>query len=89
MDLYFLDRQGGNFKASVFHRPFFYVDVSDNRHLLEVSQHLIRRFEGCIVEQVDKEDLDLANHLVGRKHRFLKISFSTVAELMDCKAVLR
>jgi hypothetical protein len=63
--------------------------VSSSHYLPDVSQHLIRRFEGCFVEQVDKEDLDLANHLAGQKHKFLKISFNTVAELMDCKAALK
>jgi DNA polymerase epsilon subunit 1 len=89
MDLYFIDREGGNFKATVFYEPYFYVDVKDSRRLIEISQTLQKRFEGCRVEQADLEDLDLANHLSGKKHRFLKISFGTVSELMDAKSALR
>ena len=89
LDLYFLDRNGGNFKASIFHQPFFYLDVSDPRRILEISQHIIRRFEGCVVEEIEKEDLDLPNHLSGKKHKFIKISFNTVSDLVDCRQQLR
>ena len=88
VDLYFLDRNGGNFKATVFYEPYFYVDVVDPRRTVELTQHLRKRFEGCRVEQADKEDLDMPNHLSGKKHRFLKMSFGTVQELMDAKSQL-
>lgn len=34
---------------------------------------------------VDKEDLDLPNHLVGLKRRYLKLQFATVEDLMKAK----
>ena len=75
LDLYYIDREGGNFKATIFFKPYFYLDVKDLRRLTEVSGHLLKKFENCVIEQIDLEDLDLANHLSGKKHKFLKISF--------------
>lgn len=89
VDLYFLDRQGGNFKASLFFEPYFYLVVSDARRTHELAQHLQKRFEGCRVEGVDKEDLDLPNHLSGRLHRLLRLSFGTVNEMMEVRSALR
>ena len=37
---------------------------------------------------LDREDLDMQNHLSGKKHRFLKLSFANVSELMDAKSIL-
>jgi DNA polymerase epsilon subunit 1 len=89
IDLFFIDRQGGSFKASLFFEPYFYVDASDPARIMEISQHLPKRLEGCRVEIIDKEDLDMANHLSGKTHRFLKLSFSKVSDLMAAKSVLR
>lgn len=90
LDLYLIDREGNNFKAAVFFDPYFYLDLQDPKHGLELSQHLTKRFEGsCRTEMVEREDLDMANHLSGKRHSFLKLSFGTVAEQMDAKAVLR
>jgi len=30
LDLYFIDRIGGNFKASILYEPYFYVDLGNN-----------------------------------------------------------
>ena len=90
LDLYFIDREGGNFKAAVFFDPYFYLDLQDPTHGLELSQHLVKRFEGsCRTEIVEREDLEMTNHLSGKRHTFLKISFGTVAEMMEAKAALR
>lgn len=89
MDLYFLDREGGNFKASIFFEPYLLLVVNDAHRMAELSQHLQKRFEGCRVETVEKEDLDMANHLSGRLHRMIKLSFGTVNEMMEVKSQLR
>ena len=89
IDLYFLDRSGGNFKATVFYEPYFYVDISDYKRMAELMNHLQRRFEGCRIEQVNKEDLDLPNHLSGKLHPLLKLSFRTVSDLTDARNELR
>ena len=89
LDLYYIDREGGNFKATIFFKPYFYLDVKDLRRLTEVSGHLLKKFENCVIEQIDLEDLELANHLSGKKHKFLKISFGTVQDLTDARNDLR
>lgn len=89
IDLYFIDREGGNFKASLYFEPYFYVDACDSTRIMEIQQHLSKRLEGCRVEIMDKEDLDMANHLSGKMHRFLKLSFSEVSDLVAAKSLLR
>ena len=36
LDLYFIDKEGQNFKATVFYEPYFYLDVKDQRRMLEI-----------------------------------------------------
>jgi hypothetical protein len=52
-----------------------------------VEAFLRRRYEGKInnVEVVDKEDLDLKNHLSGLTQKYLKVVFATVQDLMDVR----
>jgi hypothetical protein len=57
--------------------------------LPEIAACLLKRFEGCKVVQVELEDLDLANHLSGKKHKFLKITFNTSGDLNDAKKALK
>ena len=89
LDLFFIDRIGNNFKATLFYRPYFYLDIEDNKRLMEVAQHLQKRFETCVAEVIEMEDLDMANHLSGKKHKFLKVSFNTNSELMEARSKIR
>ena len=52
-----------------------------------MTSYLSRKFSGHLsgIEMVDKEDLDLPNHLVGLKQRYLKLQFVTVEDLMKAK----
>jgi hypothetical protein len=52
LDLYYIDREGMNFKATVFFEPYFYVDVKDHRRMTEISAHLRKKFDGLKIEQV-------------------------------------
>ncbi len=89
VDLYFVDKEGENFKASVFYAPYFLIGLSDNSKFMEVMNYLLRTYEGCQVLQIEKEDLDLPNHLSGLKHQFIKLSFNTVGELVEAKSALK
>jgi DNA polymerase epsilon subunit 1 len=89
LDMYFLDREGSNFKATILYDPYFYVVIKDNSRLNEICQHLEKKFETCKTMPIQKEDLDLANHLSGKKNQLIKLSFSTVKDLMDVKSELR
>ncbi|CAN0477990.1 unnamed protein product, partial [Ectocarpus sp. 12 AP-2014] len=90
LDMYFLEQDGGTFKATVFYKPYFYVLVKEERYIQDCIQCIRRRFEDSAVEVtvVDKEDLDMPNHLSGKLRRFLKLSFHSVADLMEVKRAL-
>ncbi|WCJ41776.1 DNA polymerase epsilon catalytic subunit A [Euphorbia peplus] len=86
VDLYFVTQDGSAFKSKFKFRPYFYAATKENMEM-EVEAYLRRRFESQVadVEIVEKEDLNLKNHLSGLRKRYLKISFSTVQQLMDVK----
>lgn len=93
LDLYFLQQDGATFKASIAHEPYFYVAVAPgaaarNR---EVISALERAFEGLIasIATVEKEDLEMLNHLSGRRREYLCLRFRAVAELSAVKAALK
>ncbi|CAE1311507.1 POLE [Acanthosepion pharaonis] len=86
VDYYFVEEDGGRFKATLLFRPYFYVATKANCER-EVASYLTKRFSGKIasVETIAKEDLDLHNHLVGLKRTYLKLSFLSVEELVKVK----
>ncbi|KHN21126.1 DNA polymerase epsilon catalytic subunit A [Glycine soja] len=61
--------------------------VAQDKMEIDVEAYLKRRYEGQIadVEIIEKEDLDLKNHLSGLRKSYLKLSFDTVQQLMDVK----
>ena len=89
LDMYFVDSTGENFKASIFFAPYFYLVVNDTRRQNEVCQQLQKRYETCTTELVKMEDLEMVNHLSGKQHQLIKVSFGTVNEMMEVKQVLR
>ncbi|CAI0398250.1 unnamed protein product [Linum tenue] len=86
VDLYFVTQDGSSFKAKKKFRPYFYAATKGNMDM-DVEAYLRRRYESQIadIEIMEKEDLDLKNHLSGLRKSYLKISFSTVQQLMDVK----
>ena len=86
VNCYFMQQDGQTFKAQVRYAPYFLLATKPEcEH--DVEAFLRRRYEGKIhdVVVVDKEDLDLKNHLSGLKQRFLKVVFATVQDLMDVR----
>ncbi|XP_039789737.1 DNA polymerase epsilon catalytic subunit A-like isoform X3 [Panicum virgatum] len=83
VDLYFVSQDGSTFKVKNKFRPYFYAATKDKMEL-EVEAYIRRRYEGEIsdIEIVEKEDLDLKNHLSGLKRKYLKLQFDTVQQLM-------
>ncbi|TVU12159.1 hypothetical protein EJB05_45789 [Eragrostis curvula] len=83
VDLYFVSQDGSTFKVKYKFRPYFYAATKDKMEL-EVDAYLRRRYEGEIsdIEIIEKEDLDLKNHLSGLKRKYLKLQFDTVQQLM-------
>lgn len=90
LDVYFLCQDGSTFKGSVVHAPYFYVSAN-KKWTKEVLSLLERRFEGLLAsaEAVEKEDLDLPNHLSGLKATYIKLSFRTVSDLMEVRREIR
>ncbi|KAF3639480.1 DNA polymerase epsilon catalytic subunit B [Capsicum annuum] len=86
VDLYFVCQDGSTFKVKYRFRPYFYVATKDKMEM-DVDSYLRRRYESKIadIEVLEKEDLDLKNHLSGLHRSYLKISFDTVQQLMDVK----
>ncbi|KAL1201896.1 DNA polymerase epsilon catalytic subunit A [Cardamine amara subsp. amara] len=86
VDLYFVTQDGFSFKTKYKFRPYFYAATKDKMEL-EVEAYLRRRYERQVadIEIVEKEDLDLKNHLSGLQKKYLKVSFDTVQQLMEVK----
>ncbi|XP_014243351.1 DNA polymerase epsilon catalytic subunit A [Cimex lectularius] len=90
VDYYFIQEDGSRFKASLPYQPYFLILVK-KECIQEVSAYLTKRFAGTLlsVELVIKEDLDLPNHLIGLKQRYLKLLFATVSDLIKVRQVIR
>ncbi|XP_019451574.1 PREDICTED: DNA polymerase epsilon catalytic subunit A-like [Lupinus angustifolius] len=86
VDLYFVTQDGSSFKTKYRFRPYFYAATKDKMEM-DVEAYLRRRYESQIadIEIIEKEDLDLKNHLSGLKKYYLKLSFDTVQQLMNVK----
>ncbi|XP_046401826.1 DNA polymerase epsilon catalytic subunit 1 [Ischnura elegans] len=86
VDYYFIREDGSRFKASLPYMPYFLI-LTKKGCTEEVSAYLAKKYSGTLakVETVSKEDLDLPNHLVGLKQKYLKLSFLTVNDLMKVR----
>lgn len=90
VDYYFIQEDGGTFKASVEYDPYFLLAVKKGKEA-EVEEWVKRGFEGLVkgVERVEKEDLKMPNHLLGYRRTFLKLAFANVNDLLAVrKAVM-
>ncbi|EDQ91191.1 uncharacterized protein MONBRDRAFT_15015, partial [Monosiga brevicollis MX1] len=85
VDFYFLEEDGQRFKATYPYSPYFLLRAGTEG---EVDQYLKRKFDKHIakIELVDKEDLDLDNHLIGLKQPYLKLTFNNVQDLQLTKS---
>ena len=90
VDLYFLQEDGHRFKICLPFCPYFLIRVKDGTEA-EVEQYLRRKFEGKLLksENIQKEDLDLKNHLIGLTQTYMKLSFLNVQDLMHVRNKLR
>nr|XP_026494308.1 DNA polymerase epsilon catalytic subunit A [Vanessa tameamea] len=86
VDYYFIEMDGSRFKVSLTFNPYFFV-MARKECEKEVIQYLSKKYAGTIhkIEVVEKEDLDLLNHLSGLKQRYIKLSFMSQNELMKVR----
>ncbi|KAJ5074812.1 intein-containing DNA polymerase epsilon catalytic subunit a precursor [Anaeramoeba ignava] len=83
VDLYFIEQNGSTFKSTLQFEPYFLV-LFENDRMIEVESSLRRIYETKISKMVvlEKEDLDLKNHLSGIRRKCIKISFRVVEDLV-------
>ena len=86
VDYYFIQEDGRRFKVTLPFKPYFYIGTKKGTEK-DVSAYLSRKMSGRIatIDVIEKEDLDLPNHLIGLKAKFLKLNFYSVDDLMKAK----
>ena len=89
VDYYFLEDDGGTFKATVEYDPYFLIAVRKSKEA-EVEEWCRRKFEGLVkgVKRIEKEDLQMPNHLLGYRRLFLQLSFTNVGNLLAVRKAI-
>lgn len=84
LDCYFIEEDGATFKATIEYEPYFLVAVRKG-HEAEVEEWCKRVPGGGVVRsvrRVEKEDLNMPNHLLGYRRTFLELKFANVQDLL-------
>jgi len=86
VDYFFYEQDGSTFKATQTYLPYFLVGVKAGSHA-NAEAYLRRRFEGKFaeIEPVEKEDLELANHLSGLKKIYITMRFNSMTEMFETR----
>ncbi|WKX92047.1 hypothetical protein Q1695_010238 [Nippostrongylus brasiliensis] len=85
VDFYFVEESGEKFKITYPFRPYFYISTIDGAEH-QVASYLSKKYGGFLgTEIIDKEDLDLKNHLSGLKKTYIKLTFPSTNELAKVK----
>lgn len=89
VDYYFLEDDGGSFKATIEYDPYFLVAVRKGKET-EVEEWCRRKFDGIVkaTSRVVKEDLQMPNHLLGYRRTFLRLAFENVGDLLAARKIL-
>ncbi|RNF25902.1 DNA polymerase epsilon catalytic subunit A [Trypanosoma conorhini] len=83
LHLLFQDHDREPFSVNLFYDPYIFVAAVEG-HEHEVELGLMSLFGPQLIhhiETLEKEDLDLVNHLSGRRRLYLKVSFCNVQDL--------
>ncbi|TVY16403.1 DNA polymerase epsilon catalytic subunit A [Lachnellula arida] len=87
LDCYFIEEDGSTFKATLEYDPYFLVAVKRG-HEAEAEEWLKRAPGGGVVKslrKVEKEDLQMPNHLLGYRRTFFELKFSNVNDLLAAR----
>jgi DNA polymerase epsilon subunit 1 len=90
VDFYFIgEEEGETFKATLEYEPYFLVAVKRGREA-EVEEWIKRTAEGVVrkITRVEKEDLQMPNHLVGYRRTLLQLSFVNVSDLLALRKLV-
>ena len=85
----FYGEDGRDFKGEYLFHPYLYV-LPEEGAIDEVELGLKSQFREILADcqKVEREDLDLANHLSGIKAQLVKLSFFNTQQLNDCRKAL-
>jgi DNA polymerase epsilon subunit 1 len=87
LDCYFIEEDGSTFKATLEYDPYFLVAVKRG-HEPETEEWLKRAPGGGVVKslkRVEKEDLQMPNHLMGYRRTFFELRFANVSDLLAAR----
>lgn len=89
VDYYFIEDDGSRFKVTFPFYPYFFIAAKKHSER-ELATFLNKKYAGLIksIETVEKEDLDLHNHLTGLKKTYIKLSFLNTKDLKQVKSQL-
>ncbi|KAG0320031.1 DNA polymerase epsilon catalytic subunit [Dissophora globulifera] len=89
IDYYFIQDDGEMFKTTVKYNPYFYIATKVGFEG-DVEEYIRRKFDNVVekMNRVQKEDLDMPNHLLGNTRTFIKLSFRNVRDLLSVRKVL-
>ncbi|KAF1810697.1 DUF1744-domain-containing protein [Eremomyces bilateralis CBS 781.70] len=89
VDFYFIEEDGNTFKATMEYDPYFLIAIRRGREG-EVEEWCRRALDGALkdVKRVEKEDLQMPNHLLGYRRVLLKLSFANVSDLLTSRKIL-
>ncbi|KAI1296371.1 DNA polymerase epsilon catalytic subunit [Mortierella claussenii] len=89
IDYYFIQDDGEMFKTTVKYSPYFYI-ASKVGLETDVEEYIRRKFETLVekMSRVQKEDLDMPNHLLGNTRTFIKLAFRNVRDLLSVRKIL-
>lgn len=89
VDYYFLEEDGDTFKATVEYDPYFLIAVRKSKEA-DVEEWCRRKFEGLVkgVKRIEKEDLQMPNHLLGYRRMFLQLAFENIGNLLSVRKII-
>jgi DNA polymerase epsilon subunit 1 len=87
LDCYFIEEDGATFKATVEYEPYLLIACRKG-HEMEVEEWCKRIPGGGVVKsvkKVEKEDLQMPNHLLGYRRTFMELRFYNVQDLLAAR----
>jgi DNA polymerase epsilon subunit 1 len=88
LDLFFIQENGFRFKARI-HKTCYFLVIPKKNRITEVEEFLTRKFSTIKqISRLEKENLNLVNHLAGEKTVCLQLGFNSIKEMNDVKRIL-
>ncbi|KAJ9116229.1 DNA polymerase epsilon catalytic subunit [Naganishia onofrii] len=89
VDYYFIQEDGGMFKATVAFEPYFFVVCKPGTESI-VEEWLMKKYEGLLirVDRIKKWDLSIPNHLLSPPPVVLRLKFHNTQDLQSVRREL-